>query len=66
MTKRKKMAGKDDEQHVRGKKGPPSATENEKKRTRDKKHEPDTSRGVPRISKHDAGGGGDNWGGDLH
>jgi hypothetical protein len=65
MSKQKNMTDRDDERHVRGKKGPPSATENEKRRARGRKEEQDASRGVPKISKHDAGSGG-TYGGDLH
>lgn len=65
MRKQKNTAARGDGRHVRGKKGPPSATGNEKRRERGRKDEPDVSRGVPKISKHDAGGGG-TYGGDLH
>lgn len=65
MAKRKRMTGKDDVRHVRGEKGPPSATRNEEKQVRAEEGRQDPSRSVPKVSKHDAGSG-ETWGGDLH
>lgn len=57
MSKHKKAGDKRDKVGKAG--SPPSATENEKKRTEDKERE-----NVPKTSKHDVGGG--ETGGGLH
>ncbi|MDT5293233.1 MAG: hypothetical protein QOJ76_113 [Acidobacteriota bacterium] len=68
MTKRKDMAGKDDERQVRGKTGPPSATKNERAQGRTRKGGGGASRAVPKVGKHDSAGdsAGDDSGGGLH
>ena len=64
MAKKKDMAGKDDERQVRGRPGPPSQSRSEKNR-RTRKGAANSSRGVPKVGKHDASRG-DPSGDGLH
>jgi len=58
MSKKKDMAGKDDERQVRGRPGPPSQARSEKNRRRTGKGAGAAARGLPKLSKHDASRGG--------
>lgn len=65
MTKRKDMAGKDDEKQVRGRPGPPSQSRSEKNRRPSRKGGAATKPTVPKVGKHDAPRGGSSGDG-LH
>jgi hypothetical protein len=65
MAKRKDMAGKDDEQQVRGRPGPPSQSRGEKNRRPSRKGGAAAKRTVPKVGKHDASRG-DASGDGLH
>jgi hypothetical protein len=67
VAKRKDTAGKNDERQARGKPNPPSQSRSEKNRRRAHKTEGGTSsRGVPKLGKHDSSRGGSSSGDGLH
>ena len=65
MSKKKDMAGKDDERQVRGRPGPASQARSEKNRRRGGKDAADNARGTPKLGKHDSSRG-DPSGDGLH
>jgi hypothetical protein len=66
MAKRKDVAGKDEEQQVRGRPGPPSQSRSEKNRRPSRKGgAASTTRTVPKVGKHDPSRG-DTSGDGLH
>ena len=62
MPKRKDTAGKDDEQQVRGRPGPPSQSRSEKNRRTSRKG---ATRTVPKVGKRDPSRG-ESSGDGLH
>ena len=65
MPERKDTAGKDEERHVRGRKGPPTQARSERERKTTRKGGAADTRGVPKMGKRDSSRG-DTSGDGLH